>query len=710
MKNWNAFIWLFIFMCMAWSCKTQTGETEHGGDHKYVNALVNESSPYLLQHAYNPVNWYPWGEEALNKAAKEEKLILISIGYSACHWCHVMEHESFEDTTVARIMNENFVNIKVDREERPDIDDVYMTACHLSGGGSCGWPLNAIALPDGRPFFAGTYFPKSNWMKVLDDIIGLYENKPERLIKYAENLTGGITQNSLIQFREEQEAFTAEGLDQISEIFTKSIDMKKGGRKVVPDQNPNKFPMPNNYQFLLRYHHLTGNEKALKAVKVTLDNMAYGGIYDQIGGGFARYSTDPDWFAPHFEKMLYDNGQIVSLYSEAFQLTKDPMYEQIVRETLGFIKRELTSPEGGFYSSLDADSEGEEGKFYVWTMEEIRETLGDDADIFAAYYNVKEKGNWEHTNILHRKKSDEDVAKETGLSVEKLSELINTGKTKLMAKRDERIRPGLDDKVLTSWNALMLKGYCDAYRVFGDADYLETAIKNGEFLLRNAVKKGNRLNRNFKDGKSVINAFLDDYALLIDAFTELYQCTFDEKWLEKAGDLMEYTLSNFYDEESRMFFYTSSKDDPLIARKMELSDNVIPASNSVMARNLHVLGLYFYNDDYLEKSRMMLNNMTNNIISSQQPTFYSNWCTLYLEMVKEPYEVAIVGDDYQDKRMEWDKEFNPVVLLMGGKDEGSLELLKGKLVEGQTTIYVCKNKVCKLPVTEVDRAIALMTK
>jgi len=703
------FVLVFAFSCNMPSPKGKDTTTTDPHNGKVTNHLLGQSSPYLLQHVYNPVDWYPWGDEALQKAKDENKLLIISVGYSACHWCHVMEHESFEDSLVASVMNENFVCIKVDREERPDIDDIYMTACHLSGRGSCGWPLNAFALPDGRPFWAGTYFPKNNWLQILDNIQTTYTTDPTKISQAAEEITNNISRTDDLVFVDAEEKFTSSRLRRIARTFVKTIDMEKGGRKANP-QRPNKFPMPNNYQFLLEYQHLSGSKSTMQAVKVTLDNMANGGIYDHLGGGFARYSTDPNWKAPHFEKMMYDNGQLVSLYSFAYQKTKKDLYKQRVYETLDWVEREMTNPQGGFYSSLDADSEGEEGKFYVWKKSEIDEALGKkDAAIFSDYYSVKPNGNWEHNNnIIHITKRPKDIARKHKMKLKDLEKLMLKCRKDLMKVRDKRIRPGLDDKILTSWNALMLKGYADAYRVFGEQKFLDAALKNADFLLNNQLKEGNRLNRNYKDGKSVINAFMDDYALLIDAFVALYQATFDEKWLNKSEDLTQYVMANFYDEKSRMFFYTSSQDAPLVARKKELSDNVIPASNSVMAKNLFRLGTYLYKDEYTQLSRDMMNTIIIQFEDSGQPSFYSNWCSLLAKLTHEPYEVAIIGDDFAEKRQEIDQHYLPNALLLGGKTEGNLELLKNKLIEDETRIYVCKKKVCKLPVTEVKKALKLM--
>ncbi len=686
------------------SCKTTEQQKESKANH-----LVNESSPYLLQHAYNPVDWYPWGEEALQKAQEEDKLLIISIGYSACHWCHVMEHESFEDTTVARIMNEHFVAIKVDREERPDVDDVYMTACHLTTGGSCGWPLNAFALPNGQPFWAGTYFPKDQWTNILNEFIKMKEEDRDKIAYYAAQVTQGIQESDqLTQKVTGTLSFEEEALLPVINQFLGTIDFQKGGRAGSP-----KFPMPNNYQFLLAASQMFNNSKALEAVNITLTEMAKGGIYDHLGGGFARYAVDESWVVPHFEKMLYDNGQLVSLYAKAFQVTKNPLYKDITQQTLTFIERELTDPEGGFYSSLDADSEGEEGKFYVWKKSEIEEILQDELLIqrFCDYYEITEDGNWEaEKNILYRRKSPEEIAQQSNITLEELHQQINTAKVALFEARSKRIRPGLDDKILTSWNGLMLKGYVDGYYAFGNPAYLEAALKNGKFIIDNMLQKDGRLLRNYKDGKAVINGFLDDYGTTIQAFIALYQATFDQQWLDRAQQLADYTIAHFYDDESAMFNYTSDIDPPLIAKNMEITDNVIPSSNSIMANNLHQLGLFFYNQDYLDKAKQMLQNLQESVLTSKQPGFYSNWCNLYLQLTRPTYEVAIVGENYEPLRKSMLRNYHPNAILLGGAKEGTLELLENKLTEGETRIYVCQNKVCKLPVTEVEKALDLMEK
>ncbi len=667
----------------------------------YGNHLVGESSPYLLQHAHNPVDWYPWGDEAMEKAKKENKLLVISVGYAACHWCHVMENESFADSSVAAIMNENYVSIKVDREERPDVDKIYMDASYLMTGRG-GWPLNVIALPDGRPVFAGSYFPKKDWTKILNHIINQYEEDPERLQTIADQVTQGLQDIETVTLNTEAEDFTKEQLQQLHVRFMQDIDTIKGGRTGVQ-----KFPTPSIWQYLMRYYFFDKDPQALDAVNKTLTAMAKGGIYDHLGGGFARYSTDPDWRVPHFEKMLYDNAQLLSLYARAYQLTKNPLYKTVVTETADFVKREMTSKQGAFYSSYDADSEGEEGKFYVWTEEEVRGILKEEADPFIAYYTIQKGGNWEHSkNILIPSKYPEKIISKSGLDPQRFKTSIENSRSKLFEARMERVPPKLDDKVLTSWNALMSVGYLDAYRVFGEKEYLDVALKNIQFLLEHSKSTDGGLNRNFKDNTSNINGFLDDYSHTIQALLGLYEATFDEKWLQEARSLTDYTIEHFQDPESGMFFYTSKDDPKLLARKMELSDNVIPGSNSSMANNLYLLGTYLYHQPYLDISRQMLLNVQSTLM--EQPVFYSNWAMLMHQMTQPLYEVAIMGDNWESRLKEFDTYYLPNVIYLGGPSEGTLDLLENKLVAGRTTIYVCENKSCRLPVTKTNQALTQM--
>ena len=669
--------------------------------HEFTNGLINESSPYLLQHAHNPVNWYPWGREALAIAKQENKLLIISIGYSACHWCHVMEHESFENAEVAALMNEHFISIKVDREERPDVDQVYMDAAQITNGQG-GWPLNAFALPDGKPFYAATYFPKDRWMEVLNYFVKINRENPAYLIEAAEKLTQGIVSADAFERESSSLKIQEEDLDAAFNRWKPRIDYVRGGEHRAP-----KFPMPAAWKFLLEYACLTDNPDAEKALAITLEKMCKGGIYDHIVGGFARYSTDMDWLVPHFEKMLYDNAQLVSLYAFAYQYTKNNLYKEVVYQSLQFVERELFSPEGAFYSSLDADSEGEEGKFYVWTKREIEALLGKGAGLYIAYYEVTAQGNWEHgKNILHRKIPDRDIALKYQLNEDALKEKINRANVLLLNAREKRIRPGQDDKILCSWNALMLSGYCHAYRAFKEEHFLQIALGNADFILKNFIREDGEILRNYKNGKVSIHGFLDDYAFVIAAFIDLYQSCFDEQWLRKAHDIAEYCLEHFYDQTSGFFWYTHQLHSNLIARKMEVADNVIPASNSQMAKNLFLLGHYFYRDDYVQKSTQMLANVQNRL--SDYLYYHSNWASLHLMHTHPPYEVAILGKDALDIRAAMDETYLPNVLYMGGSEEGSLKLLQDKLVQGKTCIYVCRNKTCQMPVEEIQDAIHLI--
>lgn len=663
-----------------------------------MNRLANSASPYLLQHAHNPVDWYPWGAEALQKAKDEDKLILVSIGYSACHWCHVMEHESFEDEKVAAVMNEYFICIKVDREERPDVDQIYMSAVQLMTGRG-GWPLNCICLPDQRPIYGGTYFRKNDWVSLLFNLADFYKQKPQEAEEYAVKLTEGIQQYESVQFVDIQPEYKKEDLKDILENWQRYFDKIEGGIGTSP-----KFPMPNNWQFLMRYAHLMKDESIAQQVKLTLHKMAFGGIYDHIGGGFARYSVDERWHVPHFEKMLYDNAQLVSLYAEAAVWQFDPLYSQIADETITFIKRELTSPDGGFYSALDADSEGVEGKFYTFTKEQIEEILGEDAELFCIYYHVTDDGNWEeeNTNVFFRKESDDRLAKKLGLSTDELISKINLSRNKMLAARSKRIRPGLDYKILTSWNGLMLKGLCDAYRAFNRTEYLELALKNAQFLINNMVTMGHRLNRIYKensDGRG--EAFLDDYANVIDAFIALYEVTFDEQWLHIATKLTDQAITHYYDADKGIFFYTADDDEQLIARKAEIMDSVTPASNSVMAHNLKMLGLLFDNERYINISAQLLRNVFPQI--AKYGSSYSNWCMLLLNEVFGMNEIAITGRESEQFRMKMEKNYIPNKIILGGK-KGSLPLLLDKFA-ATTRIFICKDKTCGLPSENIEEAL-----
>lgn len=684
----------FLFVLLT-HCGRRSGETINQG-----NRLANSGSPYLKEHADNPVDWFEWGTEALEKAKTENKPLIISIGYASCHWCHVMEQESFMDTAVARIMNENFVSIKIDREERPDIDQIYLEAAQLFSGNS-GWPLNAFALPDGKPFYAATYFPKEQWMSLLQQVTDAYKKENHNVVKQAEALTKHIQENEAANISSNTAAgYQQKDYQNIFSQWQSSFDYQSGGLMGSP-----KFPMPVVWEFLLQTHYLTNNKKALEIVTTTLNEMAHGGIYDQLGGGFARYATDEHWKVPHFEKMLYDNGQLVSLYAHAYQVTRSPLYAEIVRETLEFIQREMTSPDGGFYASLNADSEGEEGKFYVWTKEEIERALDPKAaELIGDYYQVTASGNWEkEKNILQRKKiSIEEFAQHKGMSAVNCAQIMADGEEKLFQIRNKRERPTLDDKILLSWNALMLKGYVDAYLALGNAEYLEAALKNARFLEKNMIRKDGQLWRNYHKGKGSTDAFLEDYALLAKAFIYLYQATFDIHWLETARSITAYAMGHFGGDSGGMFFYTSDTSEDLIVRSKELTDTVMPSSNAVLAEVLYLLGEYFMLDSYIQMSTSMLNQVVPKMATAGP--YYSNWGSLLGLITYKPYEVAIVGTNALEKSRKMQQHYLPTAMYMGGEKE-NLPLLENKLVGQRTVIYVCRNKTCKTPEEDVSRAV-----
>nr|WP_310994221.1 thioredoxin domain-containing protein [Aequorivita sp. S2608]MDS1299658.1 thioredoxin domain-containing protein [Aequorivita sp. S2608] len=676
--------------------------------HAFTNDLINESSPYLLQHAHNPVNWRPYGKDALLQAKKEKKLMIISIGYAACHWCHVMEHESFEDSTVAAVMNKNFIPVKVDREERPDVDQVYINAVQLMTG-SAGWPLNVVTLPDGRPVWGGTYFRKKDWINALGQIQEVYREEPEKLIAYANRLEAGIKSMDLISLNTEDVDFTEYPTAEIIEKLATKFDAKNGGFRGAP-----KFMMPNNYEFLLRYANQEGNTNLQDYVNLSLKKMAFGGLYDQVGGGFARYSTDEKWHIPHFEKMLYDNAQLVSLYSNAYLVTKDPLYKEVIEETLAFIARELTNDEGGFYSSLDADSDDEsgsleEGAFYVFTSKELQQLLKDDFPIFKEYYNINSYGKWENEHyVLIRKKTDTEIETAFNISSEALQEKKKHWKKTLLSYRNKRPRPRLDDKTLTSWNAMMLKGYVDAYKALGHQEYLDIALSNANFISEKQLQKNGALFHNYKEGKSSINGFLEDYAFTIEAFVELYQVTIDEKWLDLSKRMTDYTLTNFLDDEKHMFYFTSKEDPEIVTRSFEYRDNVIPASNSVMAKNLFILSKYFENTRFDTISHQMLKNVVSEI--EQYPSGFTNWMDLLLNFQNDFYEVVIIGKEASEKIKEINNNYFPNIIIAGSEEEKDGALFANRYVPQETLIYICVNNACKLPLNNTKTVIKTLNK
>ena len=675
-------------------------------DSNMSNNLINETSPYLLQHAYNPVNWNPWNKKYLEQAKKENKLVIISIGYSSCHWCHVMERESFEDSLAASLMNEKFISIKVDREERPDVDQVYMNAVQLMTG-SGGWPLNVVALPDGRPIWGGTYFSKDQWINALTQISNIYTKEPERFINYANTLEKGIKSLDVINTDENKAEIGFEELEKYIENIASKIDKNHGGFSGAP-----KFMMPNNIHLLLRTGHQNNDKAILDLVNLTLEKMAYGGVYDQIGGGFSRYSTDEKWHIPHFEKMLYDNAQLISLYSDAFLITKNESYKNVVYETINFVLQELTDSNGGFYSSIDADSksldgEEKEGAYYIWTESELRSLLKDEFKLFADYYNINKYGYWEDENyVLIKNRSDVEFSKEFNVSKEDIIKKKNVWKNILIRARSKRARPNIDDKILASWSGLMINGLVDAYSVFEEEKFLNAANSCAEFILENMIKSDGGLYHSHKDGTSKINGYLEDYSAVIQAFLNLYENTLNEKWLNTADGLMKYTYDNFYNTETNMFFFTSKLDDKLISRTVEFRDNVIPSSNSIMANNLFKLSHYYDSSKYLNTSLSMVKNISDQI--EVYPNGFSNWMNLMLNLNKNFYEIAIVGDNAIKKINELNKNYLPNKIVVGSFGDNSLPLLKNRYIEGETMIYVCVKKACKMPVKTIKEALKLI--
>ena len=664
------------------------------------NRLSQASSPYLRQHADNPVDWYEWGEEALSKARQENKPLIISIGYAACHWCHVMARESFSDEGISEFMNTHFVCIKVDREERPDIDRIYMDAAQLLSGRG-GWPLNAFALSDGRPFYAATYFPPDRWMDALNQLNHLFQSEYSRVLEAATSLTEGIRTNPFPGISDSK-IFTSSDYLASYNNQIRTIDFELGGYSGAP-----KFMMPSGIEFLLQYHYLSGNQKALDAVTISLDAMAKGGIYDQIGGGFARYSTDQFWKVPHFEKMLYDNAQLITLYAHAYQLTNRPLYAEIVEQTISFAERELLDAEGGFYASIDADSEHEEGKFYVWTKQEIESVLDPEtAEIVLRFYQITDVGNWESgKNILHYTVDKAIFAHENELSINELNLILKKANKSLLERRNQRIRPTTDDKILTSWNALIISGYVNTYKAIGNEHYLDGAIRTARFLETNMLKESGLLYRVYKDAKVSTEAFLDDYVLLADAFIELYEVTFDLHWIHLSQLLTVHVWNHFADAENHLFFYTSDQAENLIARKYEFSDNVIPASNSVLAHVLYKLGILLENTDYSHKAEKMLFKIRNEI--AQQGAYYANWAMLLGKLIYPTYEVVILGENALPLTHIMQKRYLPATLFAGGISE-NLPLLQQRLIDNKTVIYVCHNKTCNRPVYLANEALELI--
>ncbi len=677
--------------------------------YKHTNHLIQETSPYLLQHAHNPVDWYAWGEVALQKAKEENKPILVSIGYAACHWCHVMERESFENEETAELMNRHFINIKIDREERPDLDHIYMDAVQaISGGG--GWPLNVFLLPDGKPFYGGTYYPpvrafnRMSWTELLTAIHDMFTQKRNEVEAQADNLLHHLSSaNAFLQSQVSSDTdFNISQLDVVNDNILKNADTDWGGFGKAP-----KFPQTFSIQNLLRHYYYTGNETSVKQALLSLDKMIGGGIYDQLSGGFSRYSTDEKWLAPHFEKMLYDNALLITVLSEAYQLTKKSLYADTIRETLQFIQREMTSPEGGWYSALDADSEDVEGKYYTWSKAEIEEISGrEDGNLFCSVYDVSESGNWEHTNILwlSHNKDWETVFSDDPVLKNKMADC----REKLLAARQKRIRPQTDDKIILGWNALLIAACCKAFAAIGDEAFLKMAENNIRFLQNNLHKNG-IWQHSWKDGKANHPAFLDDYAYLIWAYIQLQEVTGNGNYLFKAKELTSYVILHFSNPESSLFYYTPGYQVDVVVKKTEIHDGATPSGNAVMAMVLHYLSVVYDKPEWKERALSMLGSVSAAII--KYPTSFGVWAMAYMQMIRGVNEIIVIGKKAADRLSEIQRRFIPGKIIQSSSDITNHEdfpLLKDRQKEGKTLIYVCREGICKQPAEDIETALSLL--
>ena len=681
---------------------------------KHTNALINETSPYLLQHAHNPVDWYPWGEEALAKARAEDKPILLSIGYSACHWCHVMEHESFENEAIAKLMNEHFVNIKVDREERPDLDQIYMNAVQMMTGHG-GWPMTMFLTPDGVPFYGGTYFPPQDrynmpgFPRVLASVAEAYRSQPDQVAHTTTAMLGELRRVGLATAS--RDMLTTDLLDGSYRRLAGNYDRKNGGFGNAP-----KFPPAMTLEFLMHVHYRTHSAEALEMVEHTCRKMAEGGMYDQLGGGFHRYSVDAHWLVPHFEKMLYDNALLSRVYLHLFQLTRDDFARRIAEETLDYVVREMTDARGGFYSTQDADSEGEEGKFFVWSKKEIVKALGnEDGELFCDYFNVTEAGNFEGHNILNIESSLDDIAARHGISVESIRAVVDRGRQKLLAIRETRVKPGRDEKILTAWNGLMLTSFAEASAILERADYRRVAEGNAEFLLTNLERDGLLL-RTFKDGEGKLNGYLEDYACLIDGLISLYEAAGELKWLENAVRLTDTMIEEFWDEEDGGFFFTGKSHERLIVRSKDFMDNATPSGNSVAAFAMQKLSLLTGDEKYQRHATTILRLLADQI--RRYPSAFS-WALCGLDFyLSKPTEIALVGKESTPQlsdlqRVAWQTYLpNRVIANCTENHEQAAQivpLLRGRAPVGEPRAFVCEGYTCQTPAATPAQLLEQLT-
>ncbi len=666
---------------------------------KEPNRLISESSPYLLQHAYNPVDWHPWNEETLAIAKQQNKIMLVSIGYSACHWCHVMEHESFEDAAMAEIMNRHFICIKVDREERPDVDHFFMEAVQLIGGRG-GWPLNCFALPDGRPVWGGTYFRKEQWKSILLHIANLWEEQSDDLLGQAAQLVealGNIQKNQVPA----ETPSASSVLTSMAAKLKQEFDLQHGGSGGAP-----KFPLPGKWAFVLLLAQHFDDATTFEQVKLSLRKMAYGGIYDQLGGGFSRYSVDERWHVPHFEKMLYDNAQLISLYSDAYRQFQAPLYKEVVSETIAFLMREMKSPDACFYSALDADSEGVEGKFYVWTKAEFDEVLGKDAPLVSAYFGIDREAHWENgLNVLVKTTGQDEFAQMQKLPSADFAKLLASSKEKLLAYRTKRIRPGLDDKQLVSWNALTISALAKAAVVFDKEAWMATARECTDFILAEMKTPDGGLYRTWKNGQAKIPAFLDDYSLFITALIDLFMVDGDEKYLNEAANLLALTIENFYKKEDGIFSFTAKTQQDLAVAPRETYDNVIPSSNAVMCHNLVRMSMLFENNGYLQMAETMLKQQCAQM--QKYPGGFFHWGKALWLLEHQPL-VVIRGENAKKAAQSLYKNLPPGLLMVFAEGSSGVPAIEGKNLNDKLQYWYCDQRGCRLPVGHQDALLALV--
>jgi uncharacterized protein YyaL (SSP411 family) len=671
---------------------------------EHTNRLIHETSPYLLQHAHNPVDWYPWSDEAFQKARAENKPILLSIGYSACHWCHVMERESFENEQIARLMNELFVNIKVDREERPDLDEIYMNAVQMMTGRG-GWPMTMFLTPDGKPFYGGTYFPPEDrynvpgFPKILRGVANAYHNQPQDVENSVDQILSRL--KSMSRSAESAEPFDAGIIIRGAEQLAQAHDSRHGGFGQAP-----KFPNAGVYELFLRAYHRSKNPRFLDIITFTLTKMAEGGIYDHLGGGFHRYSVDEKWLVPHFEKMLYDNAQLVRIYAQVYQITGEPRFKHVVEETVEYILREMFQPQGGFYSTQDADSEGVEGKFFVWSPDELKNILGEEtAEMFSRIYDVTEAGNFEHENILHPILTPEQASKYFNRGVDEILSVLSDAKRKLFAHREKRIKPFRDEKLITAWNGLMLSGLAEAIKITGNADHRQAAMRTVEFIFSQMFHDG-RLLHTYKDGVAKILGYLDDYAFLAVGLLDLFEATFDRSLLGRARQLADIMVAEFWDDKDGAFFYTGKSHEQLISRAKPAFDASVPSGNSMAAQLLLRLYHYSNHEDFLKKAETVLRSYRDAMAA--QPFGLAHMLGALDFYLAQPKEIVIVGEPNDPATVELlngvHSHFLPNSTLQWVRPDESLDniapLLKGKSqVNGKATAYVCHSFTCSAPVT-----------